>query len=110
MTPTKAQRLWCERFLPARARPIDFIPRAYLIHKPAPGCAVFALPYEDARKCAQIGPNPELYCGEIVHSNVGPLQQGEWRTLCYAEIKGASILWYQMPLIPLQRAVKGKKR
>ena len=55
-------------------------PRAYCVAKPAPSCAIFAIPWQDAEKLVR---KPEYSSYETVYKNVGNVQAGDWRAIAY---------------------------
>jgi hypothetical protein len=59
-------------------------PRAYCVAKPAPGCAVFVIPWQDAEEQVR---KPEYSSSETVHENVKNVQVGDWRALAYVNTR-----------------------
>ena len=59
-------------------------PRAYCVAKPAPGCAVFVTPWEDAEEQVR---KPEYSSSESVYQNVKNVQVGDWRALAYVNTR-----------------------
>lgn len=59
-------------------------PRAYCVAKPAPGCAIFVKPWQDAEE--QIC-KPEYSSSESVYQNVKNVQVGDWRALAYVNTR-----------------------
>lgn len=59
-------------------------PRAYCVAKPAPGCAVFAIPWQDAEKQVR---KPEYSSSETVHQNVKHIQVGDWCAIAYIQTR-----------------------
>ena len=55
-------------------------PRAYCVAKPAPSCAIFAIPWQDAEKVIR---KPEYSSYKTVYANVGNVQAGDWRAIAY---------------------------
>ena len=55
-------------------------PRAYCVAKPAPGCAVFVIPWQDAEEQIR---KPEYSSSETVYRNVQHVQVGQWHALAY---------------------------
>jgi hypothetical protein len=55
-------------------------PRAYCVAKPAPGCAIFVIPWQDAEKQVR---KPEYSSSESVYQNVTNVQVGDWRAIAY---------------------------
>jgi hypothetical protein len=53
-------------------------PRAYCIAKPAPHCAVFAIPLIDREKYVRNQPNTTVQNESCAH-----VQMGDWATLAY---------------------------
>ena len=104
MRPNERQKTWLKKHLPKHARPIDVVPRAYCVLKPAPLCAAFAMPHVDLRKHLAPKENAKYNSGVIIDSShswmVSTLCQGDWATLVYAELSGDSILWYCTPPMP----------
>ncbi len=62
-------------------------PRAYCVAKPAPGCAVFAIPWQDAEEQIR---KPEYSSYETVHQNVGNVKAGDWCSLAYVVAPSSS--------------------
>lgn len=100
MTPNEKQKRWIKKHLPAPAVPLDVVPRAYCVGKPAPGCAVFAMPHSDLRKHLTKKELAPYNSGVIIHSfdsdAVLKMCQGDWATLVYAR-SSTSSLWYAIP-------------
>ena len=59
-------------------------PRAYCIAKPAPGCAVFVVPWMDAEP--QI--REPAYGAQLVHDGVSGVRVGDWCALAYVVTGG----------------------
>jgi hypothetical protein len=55
-------------------------PRAYCVAKPAPSCAIFVIPWQDAEKQVR---KPEYSSSESVYQNVKNVQVGDWRAIAY---------------------------
>ena len=55
-------------------------PRAYCVAKPAPSCAIFATPWQDAEKQVR---KPEYSSYRTVYKNVENVQVGDWRAIAY---------------------------
>lgn len=55
-------------------------PRCYCVAKPAPSCAIFATPWQDAEKQIR---KPEYSSYETVYENVANVQAGDWCALAY---------------------------
>ena len=117
MTPTRSQRRWLKKYL-KDARPIDMLPRAYCIAKPAPGFAVFVTPHEDYRSHLVTEEQRQYNSGVTISqssSHIGireyDIKIGDWNTVVYCELKWQGAWWIAVPPIPLHRVTKkGTKR
>ena len=102
MKPNDKQKKWLKKYLPKNAQPIDVVPRAYCVLKPAPGYAAFAMPHMDLRKHLVSKENAKFNSGVTVDVHASPcmfdLNQGDWVSLVYAQLKDRSALWYCTPV------------
>lgn len=93
MKLNKKQTCWLKRHcLPKGYTPLDVIPRAYCVLKPAPGMAVFATPWQDYRphlakeeqKQYQAGVHIHATFSEDLNQAIYNLNTGDWATIVYA--------------------------
>jgi hypothetical protein len=83
-------------FLPDGFRVKHVAPRAYCLAKPAPECAVFALPEFDTQAGRLSGNRAEVVHKHHGGPSVADVALGDWATLVYAS-DGHCGTWFAVP-------------
>jgi len=105
MHPSIREKRWVRKYHKRGAIPVDFIPRGYVIAKPAPGCAVIVTPPGDYRPHLSDKIEDHVYNAGVMISGssteVMDLRVGDWVSVAFCMTDaGLSSEWLWFPPIP----------